>query len=243
MVTINPAATSGASALAIETRTTTRPTLSPLPRENSEARASDSVEVSDAAAWRAARDSVREGVSQVRTALSIGEEAQAFLAKVQELAKSDDPNAEDELTRLATECCSRVDAVIKGGGILAAGGSISVQAEPGSAPLSIAGLDLTLGGGLIKLGLEDTLAEAGDAARTSLPGLQGGLDRLTEALRGLEAHQGFLGAAEIAVNANLRDLDADSARLLALQVRQELDASGGAIANVEPQAVLSLFRG
>jgi hypothetical protein len=39
------------------------------------------------------------------------------------------------------------------------------------------------------------------------------------------------------------DLDADGARLMALQVRQGLEAAGaGAIANVEPQAVLSLFR-
>ena len=37
--------------------------------------------------------------------------------------------------------------------------------------------------------------------------------------------------------------DADSARLMALQVRQGLESVGtAAIANVEPQAVLSLFR-
>ncbi|MEJ0059510.1 MAG: hypothetical protein WDM79_08050 [Terricaulis sp.] len=74
--------------------------------------------------------------------------------------------------------------------------------------------------------------------------MQQGLERLSEALRALEAHQGFLGAAQGAANANVRtDLDADAARLLALQVRQGLDAAGGAaIANVEPQAVLALFR-
>ena len=63
------------------------------------------------------------------------------------------------------------------------------------------------------------------------------------AVRGLEAHQGFLGAAENSVAGVRRDLDADSARLLALQVRQGLEGAGPSpIANVEPQAVLALFR-
>jgi hypothetical protein len=40
-----------------------------------------------------------------------------------------------------------------------------------------------------------------------------------------------------------RDLDTDAARLLALQVRQGLEKTGASpIANVEPQAVLTLFR-
>jgi hypothetical protein len=39
------------------------------------------------------------------------------------------------------------------------------------------------------------------------------------------------------------DLDADGARLLALQVRQGLEGVGSApIANADPQSVLSLFR-
>jgi hypothetical protein len=60
-------------------------------------------------------------------------------------------------------------------------------------------------------------------------------------MRSLEAHQGFLGAAEAASVRS--DLDADSARLMALQVRQGLESANNlAIANTEPQAVLSLFR-
>ena len=67
------------------------------------------------------------------------------------------------------------------------------------------------------------------------------MTRLLDSVRALEAHQGFLGAAEAA---NVRgDLDADTARLLALQVRQGLEKTGGvAIANAEPQAVLALFK-
>jgi hypothetical protein len=80
------------------------------------------------------------------------------------------------------------------------------------------------------------------AVQKSLEKLQEAMTRLLDAMRALEAHQGFLGAAEGAANVR-SDLDADSARLLALQVRQGLEAAGSAsIANVEPQAVLSLFR-
>jgi hypothetical protein len=66
------------------------------------------------------------------------------------------------------------------------------------------------------------------------------MGRLVDSARSLEAHQGFLAAAEAGARG---DFDADGARLLALQIRQGLDAAGGApIANAEPQAVLSLFR-
>jgi hypothetical protein len=80
------------------------------------------------------------------------------------------------------------------------------------------------------------------AVQRSMEKLQEAMTRLLESVRALEAHQGFLGAVEGAANVR-GDLDADSARLLALQVRQGLEAVGApAIANVEPQAVLSLFR-
>jgi hypothetical protein len=39
-----------------------------------------------------------------------------------------------------------------------------------------------------------------------------------------------------------RDLDADGARLMALQVRQSMTDSGLAIANSDPQTILALFR-
>jgi hypothetical protein len=72
----------------------------------------------------------------------------------------------------------------------------------------------------------------------------GAMSRLLDAAYSLEAHQGFLSAAAGATASVRHDLDADGARLLALQARQGLQALSGAtpIANAEPQAVLSLFR-
>ena len=78
------------------------------------------------------------------------------------------------------------------------------------------------------------------AAQKSMENLQAAMGRLVDSARALEAHQGFLSAAEAGARG---DFDADGARLLALQVRQGLEAAGAvSIANAEPQAVLSLFR-
>jgi hypothetical protein len=124
-----------------------------------------------------------------------------------------------------------------------------VQAEPGGDSVTVSGADLRLkqdpgAGDVIQI---SSNARASDSdllklAQNSLDALQKAMDSLLDAARSLEAHQGFLGAAEGTSAANA-DFDADGARLLALQVRQGLDAIGGkSIANVEPQAVLSLFR-
>jgi len=97
---------------------------------------------------------------------------------------------------------------------------------------------------VIGVSLEAQLDDAGlgQAVQRSLDTLQDSMNRLIDSARALEAHQGFLGAAEGAMGVR-NDLDAESARLLALQVRQGLQSLGGAsIANAEPQAVLTLFR-
>ena len=61
-----------------------------------------------------------------------------------------------------------------------------------------------------------------------------GVDAVLAAARG--ARLRFRGSAYLPYSAGMR------ARLLALQVRQGLESAGAPIANVEPQAVLSLFR-
>jgi hypothetical protein len=126
------------------------------------------------------------------------------------------------------------------------GEDVSIQAEPGAAPVTIAGVDMRLKaepalGDLMALSADAKANEAvGATALKSMENLQVAMSRLVDSARALEAHQGFLSAAEAGARG---DFDADGARLLALQVRQGLEAVGGAaIANAEPQAVLSLFR-
>lgn len=213
------------------------------PQRRDDAVQGDKVELS-AAAINTARESVRSGMGQVHEALAAGQDAQAMLVKLQELAKNGDQAG---LAELLSSFGQRVDAAIGRGAHVLAGEDVAVQAEPGAASVTIPGVDL-------RLKTEPTLsdlmqvsadaqasdAELAQAAQKSMENLQDAMSRLVDAARALEAHQGFLGAAEAGARG---DFDADGARLLALQVRQGLEAVGGApIANAEPQAVLSLFR-
>jgi hypothetical protein len=145
---------------------------------------------------------------------------------------------------------ARVQDAVAQGARLVTGESVQVQAEPGGAPVAIEGVDLRLKDApqdedvfAISKNASVSDVDLPQALQRSLDALQSAMAQLMDAARALEAHQGFLGAAEGAAAGVRTDLDAEGARLLALQVRQGLQAMGAApIANVEPQAVLSLFR-
>ena len=192
------------------------------------------------ASIRAASDSVGEALTQVHAALALGHDAQAMLAKVQALAGDGMP-AQAQLDALLPGYARRVEAALADGALVAAGESITVQAEPNAAPVVIPGVDLRLGG-IISV---DASARADDAtlaqaARRSLETLQEAMGRLLDSARALEAHGGFLDAA--AASGVRRDLEMDGARLLALQVRQAVECDGAPIVSAEPRAVLALFK-
>ncbi|HVK79249.1 MAG TPA: hypothetical protein VM915_01420 [Verrucomicrobiae bacterium] len=202
----------------------------------------DRVEVS-AASIAAARESVREGLNQVHQALAVGHDAQAMLVAARGAASQADLDA------VLGAYQQRVDGAIAQGAALIAGQDLHIYAEPGGAPVTISGADLRLKSDPVITDIIGVSSEAqlddqatGQAVQRSLETLQDSMNRLIDSARALEAHQGFLGAAEGALGVR-NDLDAESARLLALQVRQGLQSIGGApIANAEPQAVLTLFR-
>ena len=206
------------------------------PQRREDAADGDRVELTGAAIG-AARDSVRAGMAQVHEALAAGHDAQATLVKVLDLAKSGDKASLADTLKAYNQ---RIDAAIDRGARVLAGDDVSVQAEPGAAPMTISGVDLRLGGDVMLTPENSTAEAAALSVQKSMENLQAAMSKLVDSARALEAHQGFLGAAEIGARG---DFDADGARLLALQVRQGLEAVGGApIANAEPQAVLSLFR-
>lgn len=207
------------------------------PQRREDGAAGDKVELSSAAI-SGARESVRSAMAQVHEALAAGHDAQAMLVKLQSLAKSGDQAG---VTDLLSAFAQRVDSAIGRGAFVLAGQDVGVQAEPGAGETTITGVDLRLGGDALLMsadaGADDATVQA---AQKSMENLQAAMGRLVDSARSLEAHQGFLGAAEAGARG---DFDADGARLLALQVRQGLEAAGSmSIANAEPQAVLSLFR-
>lgn len=224
---------SGSHTLGVDTRYA-RPAQ---PQRRDDAVQGDKVELSGAAI-AGARESVRTGMAQVHEALAAGHDAQAMLVKIQALAKAGDQAA---LTDAIAAFGQRIDSAIGRGAFVLAGQDVAVQAEPGANAVTIPGVDLRVGGEVLTVAADAAADEATlQAAQKSMENLQEAMGRLVDSARALEAHQGFLGAAEAGARG---DFDADGARLLALQVRQGLEAVGGvSIANAEPQAVLSLFR-
>jgi hypothetical protein len=234
--------TTGASTLGVDTRFARSHQPNGAARNAEAAVLGDRVEVTGASI-AAARESVRDGLNQVHQALAVGHDAQAMLVAAR------GATSQADLDTILGAYQQRVDSAIAQGGTLVAGQNLNVYAEPGGAPVTIPGVDLRLKSepgvtDVIGVSPEAQLDDAGlvQAVQRSLDTLQDSMNRLIDSARALEAHQGFLGAAEGAMGVR-NDLDAESARLLALQVRQGLQSLGGAsIANAEPQAVLTLFR-
>ncbi len=235
----------GARTLDVDTRYQQR--SSPLGPQDREAAADgDRIELSTAS-LAAARESVALGIAHVQDVLDLGRAAMAMLLDVQSAARGQ--ASQEQLDAALRGFTERLDSAIARGSRLAGGESIAIHAEPGSAPVVIAGVDLRLKetpetGDIISVAANARADDEGlsQAAQRSFERLQEAMGALAESMRALEAHQGFLGAVETAAGVR-RDIDTDGARLMALQVRQGLEASGAQpIANVEPQAVLSLFR-
>ena len=242
MVTSIVPGTTGANTLGVDTRFVRGQHQNGAARGAEAAVLGDRVEVSSAS-LAAARESVRDGLNQVHQALALGHDAQAMLVAVRSATSQADLDA------VLGAYQQRVDGAIAQGATLIAGQDLNIYAEPGGAPVTIAGVDLRLKSDpavtdVIGVSSEAQVDDAGvgQAVQSSLEALQDSMNRLIDSARALEAHQGFLGAAEGAAGVR-NDLDAESARLLALQVRQGLQSVGNAsIANAEPQAVLTLFR-
>jgi hypothetical protein len=238
MVTSIVPSAAGASALGVDTRYARGV---PAPERRESAPQSDRVELSGAA-LAGARESVRAGIAQVQEVLALGQEAMSMLVKAQAASRGEASQA--DLDAALKSFADRLEAAVSRGAALASGQQLAVQAEPGSAPVVIDGVDMQLGGDVISVSADASVEDPllSQDAQRSLEKLQEAMTRLLDSVRALEAHQGFLGAVEKAAGVR-SDIDTDGARLMALQVRQGLEAAGAAsIANVEPQAVLSLFK-
>ncbi|MDX2233641.1 MAG: hypothetical protein NW200_04005 [Hyphomonadaceae bacterium] len=212
----------------------------------------------------AAREDVAEARDGIDFAIAVARQVRALLGEARDAAQRAADPATPDAARAADDVAFRaalqqvgqvVDAAIADGAPLIAGDALSVQADPDSdAAVAVAGLDLRLKSAVT--GEEALLLTRGAsvadrvsaqesvrAAETSLARLDAGLRRLDADNARLAQHDGILKALDGALGAAAApDLDADGARLLALQVRQDLSRASAPIANAKPNAVLSLFR-
>jgi flagellin len=128
------------------------------------------------------------------------------------------------------------------------GTSASLQIPGGG---SLTPQNLTLGGPVLVVPPTANLDSAGAAASalaevsTSGANLDQAMSALADQASQISAHGAIVGQLSSALKAGLpssADAGAEGARLLALQVQQQLSAQGQPIANQSPQLVLSLFR-
>ena len=117
----------------------------------------------------------------------------------------------------------------------------------GGQNMSISGSIVTLANNA-SLGTVTLSADVLTAIQTSLDNVNQALANLGSDLKKIEAHRTFVGKLTDSLTKGVGNLvDADlakeSARLQALQVKQQLGVQALSIANSEPQIILNLFGG
>jgi hypothetical protein len=214
------------------------------PRAKASEGASDAVQtpiISDTTeSWRNARESVRSGQAALTLSAAAGRQAASYLDSIATAARegrSDDVAALDEQLR------AHVTSSIEAGASLLAGGSLKVDLGGEGATFSVDGSDLRFPAqprqGLDSPGAAEAI---GSAAEVAAKEIRTTATRWDEAAQRVSAHEGVLAAASRLGAGATQDLNADGARLMALQVRQSLGDGGIAIANADPKAILALFK-
>lgn len=119
--------------------------------------------------------------------------------------------------------------------------------------LTLTGQDLALGGSLLSLGATSSISTASSATaalsqvNASITAVNNALSELGSQANQVTNHLNFVSQLSDSLNTgigNLVDADmaAESARLQALQIAQQLSVQAVQIANNTPQTILSLFR-
>ncbi len=117
----------------------------------------------------------------------------------------------------------------------------------GAQDMSISGSIITISASA-SLGTATLAGQVQSAIKVSLDNVNQALANLGSDLKKMEAHRTFVGKLTDSLTEGVGNLvDADmakeSARLQALQVKQQLGVQALSIANTEPQIILSLFNG
>ncbi len=119
--------------------------------------------------------------------------------------------------------------------------------------ITIAGANLSLGGTIVTVTVAQDVSSAANAA-TALTNVNTSIDNVNKQLATwgagsmrLENHKTFVGKLQDALNAGISsltdaDLTKESAKLTALQTKQQLGVQALSIANQSSQIALSLFR-
>lgn len=217
-------------------------------------------------ALNAVKDSLQRGQSTVDVAMAAGESISDLLLQLKEkaLAATDETLTDASREALNEDFVSIRDQItsvinnaqFNGANLLNATLSNGYQAlasADGQSTITVSNEDMSLGGTVVSLGAAaeiDTTANA-DTALTavddSIAAVSAALARLGTSSKALGTHLTFVGKLQDSLEAGVGNLvDADlakeSARLTALQTKQQLGVQALSIANSSTSMLLGLFR-
>ncbi len=213
----------------------------------------------------AVKDSLQRSQSTIDVAIAGGETVSDLLVQMKEKALAASESTLDATSRkalnddfvaLRDQIAKAVsNAEFNGTNLIKSGGTAigALANASGSSTITIAAQDLSLGGGNVTIGATSSIGTA-SAASTMLTTIQTSIDNVSSALaklgtgsKSLASHLTFIGKLQDTIDAGVGNLvDADlakeSARLQALQTKQQLGIQALSIANASTSSLLGLFR-
>ena len=219
---------------------------------------------SESTALNAVKDSLQRGQSTLDVAMAAGESVSDLLSQMKEkaLAASDEGLDTESRSKLNADFKSLRDQIGKvienakfnGVNLLDGTGNITALANAdASSTLTVSGQDMSLGGSIVSVSDTDTIGTQ-TTASDMLTDIQDSIDAVSTALaslgtgsKSLETHLNFIGKLQDTLDAGVGNLvDADlakeSARLQALQTKQQLGIQALSIANSSTRSILGLFQ-
>ena len=216
-------------------------------------------------ALNAVKDSLQRGQSTIDVAIAAGETVSELLVQMKEKALAASDTSLDTASRsaLSEDFKSLRDQIAKAvtnadfngtNMIKAAGSTVTALANAdGTSKITVAAQSLALGGANVTVAATASLSTATIAAAlvttvsTSIINVGAALAKLGTGSRALASHQSFVSKLQDSLDAGVGDLvDADlakeSAKLQALQTKQQLGIQALSIANSSSSALLGLFR-
>ena len=213
----------------------------------------------------AVKDSLQRSQSTIDVAVAGGESVSDLLVQMKEKALAASESTLDTASRkalnddfvaLRDQIAKAVsNAEFNGTNLIKNGGSAvgALANASGSSTITIAAQDLSLGGGNVTVGATSSIGTA-SAASAMLTTIQTSIDNVSSALaklgtgsKAIQSHLTFIGKLQDTIDAGVGNLvDADlakeSARLQALQTKQQLGIQALSIANASTSSLLGLFR-
>ncbi len=219
----------------------------------------------ESASLNAVKDSLARGSSTIDVAMAAGESVSDLLVQMKEkaLAASDEgldttsrAALNEDFKALRDQIGKALDNAEFNGANLLDGSLPSIAAlanADGSSTLTAGAENLSLGGSIISVDGTDTIGTVTTASsmiatvEASIDNVSAALARLGTASKSYEMHATFVSKLQDTIDAGVGNLvDADlakeSAKLQALQTRQQLGVQALSIANQAPQSILSLFQ-